>query len=599
VQIEDLRMNVAHRNIDASTSPSPESRGLDFYRSDRSLKALLGLYLAPAELHHMEPHFERLGGLVGDRLDDLAREADKTPPRLEPRNRQGEDRQSIVKAPAYLEMERLAFGELGLAAVSHRPALGWPKPLASVSKYALTYLFAQSEFGLLCPVNMTDSLTRTIRRFAAPELLERYLPGLLAEDVESQLQGAMFMTERFAGSDVGATETRAVRSGDHWLLYGDKWFCSNADADLALVLARPEGAPDGTAGLGLFLMPRMLLSGEPNRYRIVRLKDKLGTRAMASGEIVLEGAAAWLVGDLGAGFKQMAEMVNQSRLSNGVRSTGMMRRAVHEALTMALGRRAFGRRLVELPLVRRQLIKIMLPAEEALSVALFTADCLDRADAGEAEALTLRRILTPLIKLRACRDARKVAGDAMEMRGGNGYIEEWIEPRLLRETHLGSIWEGTSNIIALDVVRAAAKAGAHRALARRLETMIALAPAAMAAPLAERLETALALIDRASGTEGDTRAARQAATGLYHVTAAALFVHEAERLGDPVRLDLARLVLAHKLRPRDPLAGSSPGDEAAADRVIDALAAVRAFATRHPGRSDVSRRRASLRAGTS
>jgi alkylation response protein AidB-like acyl-CoA dehydrogenase len=225
------------------------------------------------------------------------------------------------------------------------------------------------------------------------------------------------------------------------------------------VLARPEGAPAGTAGLGLFLMPRTLPSGEPNRYRIVRLKDKLGTRAMASGEIVLEGAAAWLVGDLGSGFKQMTEMVNQSRLSNGVRSAGMMRRAVHEALTVALGRRAFGQRLIDLPLVRRQLIKMILPAEAALSVALFTADCLDRADAGEAEAQVVRRILTPLIKLRACRDARKVTGDAMEMRGGNGYIEEWIEPRLLRESHLGSIWEGTSNIIALDVVRAAAKAG--------------------------------------------------------------------------------------------------------------------------------------------
>ena len=510
---------------------------------------------------------------MGGRLDDLAREADKTPPRLEPRNRQGEDRQSIVKAPAYLEMERLAFGELALAAVSHRPALGWP--LSSASKYALTYLFVQSEFGLLCPVNMTDSLTRTIRRFAAPELLERYLPGLVAEDFENQLQGAMFMTERFAGSDVGATETRAVLSGDRWLLYGDKWFCSNADADLALVLARPEGAPAGTAGLGLFLMPRTLPSGEPNRYRIVRLKDKLGTRAMPSGEIVLEGAAAWLVGDLGQGFKQMAEMVNQSRLSNGVRSAGMMRRAVHEALTVALGRRAFGERLIDLPLVRRQLIKMVLPAEEALSVALFTADCLDRADAGDAEALALRRILTPLIKLRACRDARKVAGDAMEMRGGNGYIEEWIEPRLLRETHLGSIWEGTSNIIALDVVRAAAKAGAHRALARRLQTMAAIVLDDAVDKLTERLDAALALLDRAGREDGDARAARQAATGLYHATAAILFAYEAKQLGDPVRLDLARLVLAHKLGPRDPLAGSSPDEEAAADRVIDALVAAR------------------------
>jgi alkylation response protein AidB-like acyl-CoA dehydrogenase len=568
-------MTMQPRNIDAKAAPSPDSRGLDFYRSDRSLAALLPLYLPAAELTHMQPYFERLGRLVGGALDELARDADKMPPRLEPRDRQGEDRQSIVKAPAYREMERLAFGEVSLAALSHRPALGWPKPLSAASKYALTYLFAQSEFGLLCPVSMTDSLTRTIRRFASRELLDRYLPGLLADDLESQLQGAMFMTERFAGSDVGATETRAVAAGDHSLLYGDKWFCSNAGADLALVLARPEGAPAGTAGLGLFLMPRVLPSGAPNRYRIVRLKDKLGTRAMASGEIVLEGAAAWLVGELGQGFKQMTEMVNQSRLSNGLRSAGLMRRAVHEALTVALGRRAFGQRLIDLPLVRRQLIKMILPAEAALSVALFTADCLDRADAGEAEAQTLRRILTPLIKLRACRDARKVTGDAMEMRGGNGYIEEWIEPRLLRESHLGSIWEGTSNIIALDVARASAKAGAHRALARCLQPMLARAPADVAAPLAERLEAALALIERASGEAGDARAVRQAATGLYYATAAALFVHEAERLGDPVRHDLARLVLAHKLSLRDPLARTSPKDEAAADRVIDALVGAR------------------------
>jgi alkylation response protein AidB-like acyl-CoA dehydrogenase len=572
-------MNEQPRNLGlaalAQPLAQPESRGLDFYQSDRSLAALLGLYLPAPELAHMLPHFERLGRLVGGELDDLARDADKTPPRLEPRNRQGEDRQTIVKAPAYRAMEQLAFGEFALAALSHRPALGWPKPLSAASKYALTYLFAQSEFGLLCPVNMTDSLTRTIRRFADERMLERYLPGLLAEEIDEQTQGAMFMTERFAGSDVGATETRAVADGDHWRLYGDKWFCSNADAGLALVLARPEGAPAGTAGLGLFLMPRTLPSGEPNRYRIVRLKDKLGTRAMASGEIVLEGASAWLVGDANQGFKQMTEMVNQSRLSNGVRSAGMMRRAVHEALTVALGRRAFGKRLIELPLVRRQLIKMILPAEVALSVALFTADCLDRADAGEAEAQTMRRVLTPLVKLRACRDARKVTGDAMEMRGGCGYIEEWIEPRLLRESHLGSIWEGTSNIIALDVVRAAAKTNAHRVLAQRLEPMISAGPAAIAQGIQERLLAALALVDSASQADGDVRAARQAAAGLYHATAAALFLHEAGKLADATRVDLARLVLAHKLASRDPLAGSSLADDAAGDRVIDALVAAR------------------------
>jgi acyl-CoA dehydrogenase-like protein len=168
-----------------------------------------------------------------------------------------------------------------------------------------------------------------------------------------------------------------------------------------------------------------------------------------------------------------------------------------------------------------------------------------------------------------------VAGDAMEMRGGNGYIEEWIEPRLLRETHLGSIWEGTSNIIALDVVRAAGRAGAHRALARCLRTMLGVVLEDVVEKLVERLDAALALLERVGREGGDARGARQAATGLYHATAAILFAYEAEQLGDPVRLDLARLVQAHKLSPRDPLAGSSPDEEAAADRVIDALVTAR------------------------
>ncbi|MGD8310870.1 MAG: acyl-CoA dehydrogenase family protein, partial [Chromatiales bacterium] len=278
---------------DTGATAQPETRGRNFYRMDRSLQGMLRLYLPEAEQLHLVPHLERLGGLVGARLDDLARDADRYTPVLHHRDRDGADRQRVDYHPAYREMEQLAFGEFALAAMSHRAALGWDRPLSSLSKYALTYLFAQSEFGLLCPVNMTDSLTRTIRRHAEPELLERYLPRLLADDPARMYQGAMFMTELQAGSDVGATMTRAVRSGGHWLLTGEKWFCSNVDCDLALVLARPEGAEAGTRGLGLFLLPRHLENGTPNSYKIVRLKEKLGTRGMASGEIRLEGALAW------------------------------------------------------------------------------------------------------------------------------------------------------------------------------------------------------------------------------------------------------------------------------------------------------------------
>ncbi|MGD9827393.1 MAG: acyl-CoA dehydrogenase family protein [Hyphomicrobiaceae bacterium] len=556
----------------SAAMPQPETRGLDVLAADPSLRQMLALYLPPGEATAVEPHIQRLARLVTTHLDDLAHAADKSPPVLRLRSRQGEDHQSLDKSPAYRELEKIAYGDLAMAALSHRPALGSNAPLSAATKYALFYLFAQAEFGLLCPVSMTDSLTRTIRKYAAPDLLDRYLPGLLAEEESELLQGAMFMTERFAGSDVGATETRAVKNGDHWRLWGDKWFCSNVDAGVSLVLARPEGAPPGTRGLGLFLMPRRLADGSANAYRIVRLKDKLGTRSMASGEIILEGAVGYLVGELSQGFKQMTEMVNQSRLSNAVRSAGMMRRAIHEAIRVATGRAAFGKPIVELPLARRQLIKMIVPAEQAISTCFYTGACLDAADAGDAKALRLRRILTPLVKFRACRDARKVTGDGMEMRGGTGYIEEWIEPRLVRDSHLGSIWEGTSNIIALDVIRAARKERAHEALADELRPMIAEAPGELAARLEDCLARTLALVDTVV-EEKREEDARRAASALYHITSAALHVREWKALGAPLRLDLARLVLAHKLSAPDPLAPGAADDEAAADRVLSALVA--------------------------
>ncbi|WP_281684259.1 acyl-CoA dehydrogenase family protein [Thalassobaculum salexigens] len=545
----------------------PDTRGVNAFDDDASLRAVLGLYLDPADLEVLTPAFQRLGGLVHGRLDALAHEADRNPPVLRPRDRQGRDVQAIDKHPAYVEMERIGFQDFSLAAMSHRPALGLDRPMPPAAKYAFQYLFAEAEFGLLCPISMTDALTRTIRRYADPDLVARCLPGLTAQSLETQIQGAMFMTEKAAGSDVGATETVARRDGEGWRLWGDKWFCSNTDAGLALVLARPEGAPAGIKGVSLFLLPRDLPDGRRNAYRIVRLKDKLGTRSMASGEITLEGAAAWMVGEPGQGFVQMAEMINQSRLSNAVRSAGMMRRALREALAVARGRSAFGSRLIDLPLQRRQLLKLMLPAEQALSVTLFTADALARSDAGEAEGLKLRRILTPLVKFRVCRDARKVAGDGMEARGGVGYIEEWPEPRLVRDAHLGSIWEGTSNIVALDVLRAARKEAAHTALGEALSRRMA--EAGVADALRTRLDGLLRRAVAAVGAvpEGADDRARSVASGLYHAASACLLASEGALLGDEKRTALAELVIRHKLTPRDPLGedGEAGADQAAAD----------------------------------
>ncbi|OZI61971.1 acyl-CoA dehydrogenase family protein [Bordetella genomosp. 11] len=541
----------------AAPHPVPDRRGENFYACDDQLQALLPLYLAPDVLGHMTPHFTRLGELAGGRLDDLAGIADRNPPTLQMRSRSGLDEQRVLKHPAYVEMERLALSEFGLGAMSHRTeTLGWHGPMPPIVKYVLTYLFVQSEFGLCCPVSMTDSLTRTLRKFGDPELVRRYLPRLTSLDFDELAQGAMFMTEQAAGSDIAATATSARRdeNGD-WRLHGDKWFCSNPDADLAMVLARPDGAPDGLKGVSLFLLPRRLPDGSANRYRIIRLKDKLGTRSMASGEIRLEGAVAYLVGEPGRGFVQMADMVNNSRLSNGVRAAGLMRRAVAEAEFVARERRAFGRPLQDMPLMRRQLDKLRVPAEQARTMVFQTARALASSDAGEPDAYALLRILTPLIKFRACRDARKVTGDAMEVRGGCGYIEEWSDPRLLRDAHLGSIWEGTSNIVALDVIRAIKRENSLPVL--KAHNLALLDGTDLAPDYAQALRLALegaCMLAQAAARDGGEVLARQAASALYHCTSAIAMSWEAVSTGSADRLRWAQLALRHRVLPRDPLA---------------------------------------------
>jgi acyl-CoA dehydrogenase len=538
---------------------APDCAGQNFYALDRGLRELLPLYLAPEDFRDLEPHFDRLGALAGGRLDELAKVADKHPPVLNPRDRFGRDEDWIDYHSSYREMETIAFGDFQFHAMSHRAGtLGMDRPLPAVAKYALQYLFVQAEFGLMCPISVTDTSIHLIRRFASQELKDYLLPKMLSGDVATMWKGTQFMTERAGGSDVGAIETVARYQDGEWRLSGDKWFCSHADADVALLLARPQGAASGTRGLALFALPRRLKNGRRNGYRIVRLKDKLGTRSMASGEILLEGAVAYLVGDVSSGLKQMMEQVNLSRLSHGVRAAAMMRRCVNEAIVCARSRQAFGKTIIEYPLLRRQLLKITLPAEQSLSMFLFAAHTMDRANAGVKDAETLLRILTPLLKFRACRDNIPVATGSMEVRGGNGYVEEWVHARLIRDAHVGVLWEGTSNINALDIItRAVGKSRAHRALDAALGKLLDQAtaiPAMFRDRLRKTLSRALNLAERVAAEPRLGQHARAAASALYHVTSAVLMTCEATHPNTDARRALyARLVLDHRLTARDPL----------------------------------------------
>jgi alkylation response protein AidB-like acyl-CoA dehydrogenase len=447
------------------------------------------------------------------------------------------------------------------------------RPLPAVAKYALQYLFVQAEFGLMCPISVTDTSIHLVRKFANPELKDYLLPKMLSGDVATMWKGTQFMTERAGGSDVGAIETTARLVDGEWRLYGDKWFCSHADADVALLLARPERAAAGTKGLALFALPRRLKDGGRNAYRIVRLKDKLGTRSMASGEILLEGAFAYLVGDAGAGLKQMMEQVNLSRLSHGVRAAAMMRRCLNEAMVCARTRVAFGNTIIEYPLLRRQLLKIAGPTEQSLSMFLFAARAMDRANAGDKDAEALLRILTPLLKFRACRDNIPVATGAMEVRGGNGYIEEWVHARLVRDAHIGVLWEGTSNINALDIVtRAVGKSGAHRRLATALSGLLdqaATIPPPFRDRLRNTLERAVDFAEQVAAAPALEENARLAASSLYHISSAILMSWEAAQPELDARRALhARFVLEHRLSPKDPLAANDGGWENAAAELV-------------------------------
>lgn len=564
IQINSQEAETA-RTQHVATAPAGiggDVHGLNFFDIDHQLQSVLELYCPEDLRQHMLPHWRRLGALAGGKLDDLAMTADRHPPKLHHRDRYGRDAAWIEHHPAYEEMERIALGEFGLHAMSHMPGvLDWPEAVPPIAKYAFTYLFVQAEFGLMCPVSLSDTGLAMMKRFGDDFIQKNFVSRMLTQDMDVLYRAAQFMTEKPAGSDVGRVETVARDCGDHWKLTGDKWFCSNPHADLALLLARPEGAAGGTRGLGMFVMPKRLQDGSPNNYRIVRLKDKLGTRSMASGEIVMDGAIAYAVGDVNNGLKQMMEQVNLSRLSHGVRAASMMRRCLNEAIAAARSRAAFDTTVAEMPLAQRQLMKLMVPTEQALSMYAYVAEQLGASKDGDSDATTRLRLVTGLFKFRACRDNPVVATGAMEMRGGNGYIEDFIGPRLIRDAQIGLLWEGTSNINGLDVLnRAVGKTGAHTAVAAELGQRLAgsnAVPPSLRDQAGNALDRAVALAEEAA-RRGDETVARSVSSTLYHAVTAALMAWEGATLGarggDARRLLLARMVLDHRLAPRDPLA---------------------------------------------
>ena len=459
----------------------PEGRGRNFFDADRDLQRVLRASLTEEEYLEALPLLRRMGELAGGAIDRQAEYTDRLArPVLETYDRQGNVVNEVRYNPLYEESVRQVYG-LGTIGCSYGPAA-----LPYVVHFGLLYLLSESDPGLACPVTLTAATAFVLARHGSDAQRARHLPLLAVRQEGPFADGATFVTEKQGGSDAGVatTEARPIPTGEMAAarlaygpgdselvrLYGEKWFASNADADLALVTARPPGAAEGTRGLGLYLMPRRLADGSANAYRIRRLKDKLGTTGLATGELELDGALAELVTPPPDGFKDMLEALEFSRIANAAASAGIHRRVYLEAKLYAEGRWAFGAPLAHRSMVQQTVVTMLAELRASTALAFEAARALDLAQRDPDPArIAWHRLTTALAKYRTGELAVRNASRAIEVLGGNGYVEEYVTARMYREAQVLPVWEGPANIQALEVLRTLApRWRADRMLAARI-----------------------------------------------------------------------------------------------------------------------------------
>jgi putative acyl-CoA dehydrogenase len=482
----------------------------DAYRADPVLQEAVAAFGAdPADEGLLE-----LGAFAGsEHAADLGRLANEYTPVLRTFDRYGRRVDEVEFHPAWHELMAVSVRH-GLHAA---PWMSDDKA-AHVRRAAGFMLVSQAEAGHGCPISMTYASVPALR--VDPERAAQWEPGLASQEydfglgVPAEKRGliaGMAMTEKQGGSDVRANSTVATPIEDGYLLTGHKWFCSAPMSDVFLVLARAPG------GLTCFIVPRVLADGTRNVFEIQRLKDKLGNRSNASSEIEFEGTWAQRLGEEGRGVRTIVEMVSATRLDCVLGSTGLMRRAVSEAAWHASHREAFGARLIDQPLMRQVLADLALEVEAATWLGLRLAHAVDAADSAEQAAL--RRIALPMSKYYVCKRAPGLTFEAMECLGGVGYVEETGLPRLYREAPVNSIWEGSGNVNALDLLRAMSRS--PESLDAYLQ---ALAPAAGCDPA---FDDQLADVLNALASGADQARARWLAERMVLLLQTALLVQHA------------------------------------------------------------------------
>ncbi len=464
-----------------------------FYHGDDYLRAALGHHLGTEGLAKLEPMLQQAGEDAAGPINRAAGELDRPEhlPRLDAWSPTGAHTADVVFHPLHHEIGRLVWRS-GVLSV-----LGEPGHMTTHA--ALTYLFGHNgEVPHLCSIACTAGLVKAMVRCGSGWMRETWLPRLLDRDYDRRWHAAQFLTEVQGGSDVGANAACARlvdRDRNAWRIRGEKWFCSNVGADLSAMSARPEGAPAGTPGLALFVVPRRLDDGRPNGLRIRRLKPKLGTRTLPTAEVDFDDALAYPLGALDEGFKlMMGVIINTSRLEVAIGCSAIMRRAWLEASRYARLREAFGRRLVEFPAVRAQLAEMRALATGGLAFTLFVAALEDRLSRSgvSPEDDPLFRVAVNVNKYACAVDAGVVVHHAIEILGGNGTIEDVSPlPRLYREVPVQESWEGPHNTLMAQVLRDSARSKMHASLVDACRDLVLGVDAAPLSGLRHRVLTAL------------------------------------------------------------------------------------------------------------
>ncbi len=547
----------------------------DEWEDDLALQRLLERVL-PAEVRaEITPGLAQMGRLAATELKDWSDQMDtrEHEPRLRAFDAWGRRVDDVEVSPIWDRIAAVAH-EHGVIATAYERAHG---AHSRVHQFALAYLYSPSSALFSCPLAMTDGAAATLLAHGDSALIDRALPRLTSRDPEAAWTSGQWMTERAGGSDVGRSETVAVPDGGVWRLTGTKWFTSAVTADMALTLARPEGNGPGGRGLAMYYVEVRDEAGALNGIRVLRLKDKLGTRQMPTAELALEGTASHLVGAPSDGTRSITPMLTITRLWNSVVATSGLRRGLALARDYATRRVAFGRELIDQPLHQATLAGLRVQHEASLQLAFRAVALLGRQEAGvatEQERKALRMLL-PITKLVTGKQGIAGASETLETFGGAGYIEDTHLPQLLRDAQVLPIWEGTTNVLSLDALRALQR---EQALPAFLDEVRTAATATRHPQLARVGDQAIQAADHAAswvlqaariGPAAVEHGARRFTMTLGRALQAALLAAQAQHDLD-VHGDARALAVARRFAAEGIDVLEAPGEQLAADAALAA-----------------------------